>query len=383
VNTFIEIFWQFFRLGLTAFGGPAAHIAYFNHTFVEKLRWIESDAYLKLVALSHFLPGPGSSQVGYAIGLHRGGFGGGIAAFVGFTLPAFLLLLFIAMYQPSSDNPTWQALVHGLKLIAVIVITDAILSMSKKFCQTTQTIWIAGITAILLWSLPYMSIQLLVLISAGAYGHWMLQSKNASAPFIANQLNRASGLLISLVILGSLLFLWIDLGALWEIFALFFQTGTFVFGGGHVVLPLLNEQLEGRIDADVFLSGYALAQAVPGPMFSLAAFLGYEMSPASPVIGAIIATIAVFLPGLVLVYALKSSWEAWSERFSGALIGISAAVVGLLISVLFQPVFTGSVLNTYDMAFVLFGLLLLRTLKTSVIILLLLAASYRLIPLYF
>ncbi|QIJ05866.1 chromate efflux transporter [Shewanella chilikensis] len=356
-----QIFVRFFSLGLVSFGGPAAHIGYFRKTFVEELGWLDDKDYASLVALSQFLPGPGSSQVGFAIGYRRGALPGAILAFIGFTLPSFLLMfqLAVSSYQYLSSD-LFQGVIAGLKLLAVVVVADAAWGMFKQFCRnrTTQVLALLSTVILLLW--PGNLTQLLLLFAGAIVGFfWLNRDAPAPAKPGSMQLNW-SALLIFLFLLlltGPLL-----AHPLAELFKQFYQTGSMVFGGGHVVLPLLESQLANSIDHDRFLTGYALAQAVPGPMFSLAAYLGAELWPQNALVGALVATLAIFLPGFLLLLAVIRGWQGIAERpkMAAMVMGINATVVGLLVSALYQPVFTSAVTRPIDIAMVLTGFMLLK-----------------------
>lgn len=364
----LEVFWQFFKLGWISFGGPAAHIGYFQRHFVQQLGWMPQDRFASTLALCQFLPGPASSQLGFALGYQRAGLFGAIAAFIGFTLPSFLLMLGLALAGNAwANQPAALAIVTGLKLFALVVVADAVLSMSKQFCRQQSTLIIAVLSAALLWLLPSFISQFGVLLAGALVGSVLLkeepgkrpQALGISWPFLA--------LFFGLLLVMPLLSLT-DTAA---VFADFYQAGSLVFGGGHVVLPLLENTLPDTLAADTFLTGYGAAQAMPGPMFSMASFLGAELHPNAPVLGALAATFGIFLPGFLLVLALQHSWQALASKpvLAGAVRGINAAVVGLLLSALYQPVFVSSVTGAPALAAAAIGLLALRTLRCPVIVL--------------
>lgn len=369
MQTLLEIFWRFLALGCVSFGGPAAHMGYFQKAFVQKLKWIDDESYARLISLSQFLPGPGSSQVGFAIGLRRGGMAGGVAAFLGFTLPSFILMYLLASSAVSqTDNQWFAGMVHGLKLLAVVVVADATLSMFRSFCKTTITISIAVMTAATLLIFPSLWTQMAVLVVAAVAGLVLHTPANTISPQTAT---------IKWGVIGvfTLLFITLPIAAIWSpLFALvsdFYQSGSLVFGGGHVVLPLLQQSLGDTVSPDRFLTGYAAAQAVPGPMFTLATFLGADLKPANPFIGALLATLAVFLPGFLLVISLQDAWESLAEnpKVAGAIWGINASVVGLLMAALYQPVFASAVTQPLHMALVIVGFFVLRTFKIPILLL--------------
>lgn len=374
----LEVFWRFFILGWISFGGPMAHIGYFRKTFVEQLQWLDDSHYSRLVALSQFLPGPGSSQVGFAIGLRHAGIWGGWAAFLGFTLPSFLLLYFVAVFQPETGEGMYAGIVQGLKLLAVVVVADAVLGMFSHFCRDKFTISVAVLTAVSLWLMPDILTQLVVLLMAALLGRFFYHSdiKASPEPDIKDQSTYKLPLIIFTLLLLVALAQSIGLefsNSYLVIFNDFFQAGSLVFGGGHVVLPLLQEILSSKISLDDFLTGYAMAQAVPGPMFTFASFLGAVLVPQSPFVGAVIATAGIFLPGLLLILALQNVWNKWADNISlaNSVALINAAVVGLLIAAFYQPVFMSSIHSPFDLAFALIGLTLLRVFKLPVLVLVL------------
>lgn len=305
----LTIFRTFFALGWVSFGGPAAHIGYFRHTFVEKLRWVSEQEYAQFVALSQFLPGPGSSQVGFAIGYHRGGLAGAWAAFLGFTLPSVLIMLLLAgLSSHLLDTPLFEQVIHGLKLLAIIVVADACLTMYRNFCQQRLTAGLCVLTAVAITLAPSLLTQFAVLLLAALVGQARLAPKPSSA------LEAFHPSWLSLLLFASLLLglpLLAASSPLVELFGHFFQAGSLVFGGGHVVLPLLQNALGDSLSTDQFLTGYAAAQAVPGPMFTLATYLGYVLTPEMPVVGALIATLAVFLPGFYCYSAYSKIGRHW------------------------------------------------------------------------
>lgn len=360
------IFKTFFWLGWFSFGGPAAHIGYFRQTFVEKLKWLDDGEYAQIVALSQFLPGPGSSQVGFALGYERGGLSGACAAFVGFTLPSVLIMLALAMVSSQiTDTALFQNIVHGLKLLAVVVVADATWGMYKNFCQTKLTAGLCVATAITLLLAPGILTQMLALIIAGVVGTLYLKKESAipAEPFKPT--------LTPLVIFAVLLFglpLIAHTMPILGLFNDFFQAGSLVFGGGHVVLPLLENILGDQLSQDAFLTGYAAAQAVPGPMFTFATYIGYELSE-TPILGALVATLGIFLPGFLLLLGVLKNWQSLAGKpaVSGAISGVNASVVGLLLAALYQPVFTSAVVAPIDIALVITGFYLLKKLNLSIL----------------
>lgn len=366
-----QVFIQFLWLGCISFGGPAAHIGYFQRTFVQRLGWLTQAEFARLLALCQLLPGPASSQLGFAIGRHRAGLGGALSAFVGFTLPSFLLLLAAAIGIGQLGSNLWlDAALHGLKLLALIVVADAVLTMSRQFCATGVTQGIMVVTAAALWWQPGLLTQLLML--AGAALICARSQRGAgSVPASAELPSAASSqphwptlllfgiLFIGLPLLGS---------PLGQLVADFYRAGSLVFGGGHVVLPLLQESVGHTLNEQPFLTGYSLAQLVPGPMFTLATYLGAQLQPEMPLLGALSATLALFAPGFLLLWAVGPCWQQWlaRPRLAGAVTGINAAVVGLLLAALYQPVWQSAVLAPTDLALAAIGFYLLRVLKLPV-----------------
>ncbi|WP_162047042.1 chromate efflux transporter [Vibrio taketomensis] len=363
----LSIFKTFFWLGWISFGGPAAHIGYFRQTFVEKLNWLSDSEYAQIVALSQFLPGPGSSQVGFALGYKRGGLAGACAAFIGFTLPSVLIMVLLAVVSSQlTETTAFQSIVHGLKLLAVVVVADATWGMYKNFCKNTLSVSLCLITAIALLTVPSIATQMIVLVIAALIGAKYLKGETPTEPQPFKP-SIAPLALFAIILLG-LPFI-AHLAPTLGLFNDFFQAGSLVFGGGHVVLPLLQNIVGDQLSQDAFLTGYAAAQAVPGPMFTFATYIGYELQPNAPIVGALVATIAVFLPGFLLLLGVLKNWQSLAQKpqVAGAVSGVNAAVVGLLVSALYQPVFTSAVLNPIDVAVVLVGFYLMKQLKLPII----------------
>lgn len=366
----VEIFWRFLLLGCTSFGGPAAHVGYFRTVFVERLRWLEEESFGRLFALSQFLPGPGSSQLGFAIGCERGGALGGVAAFLGFTLPSFVLMFMLAVSSAGGSLPAgFSGVIHGLKLLAVVVVADATLGMFRSFCRSKLTAALCVVTAAAMLIYPGMAAQFVALIVGASVGTMFLGTSTARQPGGTTNKPRLHWLPL---ILFALLFVAAPFasGGWMKLTSGFYQAGSLVFGGGHVVLPLLqNHSVSSGLTSDQFLLGYASAQGVPGPMFTLAAFLGAEVSPGSALAGATLATAAIFLPGFLLLLGLKDAWDTLSKapRLNGGIGGLNAVVVGLLAAALYRPVFASSVSDPTDFAAVLVGFYLLRSLKLPVV----------------
>ncbi|MHC9245365.1 chromate efflux transporter [Aeromonas jandaei] len=365
-----EVFWRFLWLGCVSFGGPAAHIGYFQRTFVQRLGWLEQSEFARLLALCQLLPGPASSQLGFAIGRHRAGLGGALAAFVGFTLPSFILLLAAALGVALVGSNLWLAsALHGLKLLALIVVADAVLAMSRQFCSNRLAQGIMVATAAALWWLPGLLTQLGMLALAALLSARFQrgEGRQGAAESRSATISQPNWLLL---LLFAALFFGLPLlgGPLGQLVADFYRAGALVFGGGHVVLPLLAESVGHTLSEQQFLTGYSLAQLVPGPMFTLATYLGAQLLPGTPLLGALAATLALFAPGFLLLWAVGPCWQQWlaRPRLAGAVAGINAAVVGLLLAALYQPVWQSAVLAPTDLALAVIGFYLLRVVKLPV-----------------
>ncbi len=362
-----ELFWRFLALGCISFGGPVAHLGYFRTAFVDRLKWLDEAAYGRLVALSQFLPGPSSSQVGFAIGYQRAGVAGGVAVFLGFTLPSFVLLYLLAIAGSSvTDTVYFGGFVKGLKLLAVVVVADAVLGMYATFCRRRLTGALCILTASALLVAPSMATQFAVLAAGALVGWRFLRAPEASPGGRLNfswlPLTLFFLLLIGLPLLASLS---PDL----DLLSRFYQAGSLVFGGGHVVLPLLQQTVGDALPIDRFLFGYAAAQAIPGPMFAMSAFLGAGMNPDHALAGALIAVLGIFLPGFLLILSFHDTWETLARKpgAAGAVAGVNAAVVGLLLAALYQPVFVNAVFSPLDLALAIIGFFLLRVLRLPIL----------------
>ncbi|WP_368457601.1 chromate efflux transporter [Microbulbifer sp. TYP-18] len=353
-----RIFTDFLRLGCHSFGGPVAHIGYFQREFVERRRQLSDKGFAGLVALCHFLPGPSSSQLGMALGYQRAGIAGSLAAFAGFTLPSAILMLAAALWLMRWPESSWLAgVMHGLKVFAVAVVMDALWQMGQKLSRGLPRLAITLSVAalVLLWRSPWS--QIVAIAAAALCGALWLRGR---VPMPSSEVlaRPGSGRLASLaLILFGLLLLSALLG--WglvggELFDSFYRAGALVFGGGHVVLPLLEQQpLVHQLPTEDFLFGYSLAQAVPGPMFTLATYLGtlLGIQDGAPVAGAVVATIAIFLPGWLLLLGVMPHWGALqSWRLAAAAIaGVGAAAVGLLLAALINPVWPAAIRGVEDL----------------------------------
>ena len=364
----LEVLWVATRLGLTSFGGPVAHLGYFREEYVLRRKWLDEATYADLVALCQFLPGPASSQVGMAIGITRAGLLGGVAAWLGFTLPSAILMVAFA-YGLRAVDVTDTGWMHGLKVAAVAVVAFAVWGMARALAPDRRRATLAILAAVcaLLW--PTGAGQVVVIAGAALVG-WRLLPGSAAAPATRRRMpvGRPLGIVMLALFLGFLVALpiarqLVDSHAL-AVFDSFFRVGSLVFGGGHVVLPLLQAEVvpPGWVTAEQFVAGYGAAQAVPGPLFTFAAYLGAVMGPRpNGLAGAAWALVAIFLPSFFLVVGALPFWDTLRARagFQAALRGINAAVVGLLLAALYQPVWTSAIRGPADvgLALVAFGLL--------------------------
>jgi chromate transporter len=339
-----EVFVAFLRLGLTSFGGPIAHLGYFHREFVTRRKWFDEAQYGQLVALCQFLPGPASSQLGFLIGLLRAGWWGAVAAFTAFTAPSALLLLAFARVLPQLQGACGQAVLLALKLVAVAVVARGLLQMARRLTPDAPRVFIA-VAAMALILYGGTSLAQLIAVAGGALLGLALCRKCAISPGVAFHVDygpRTGALLLG--VFASLLALTFmpkgSLAPMLEVSAAFYRVGAWVFGGGHVVLPLLQEAVvqPGYVSADDFLAGYGAAQAVPGPLFSVAVFLGARVQAAQPLLMAACCLMAIFLPGLLLAAGALPFWKSLSAqaRAVHALAGVNAAVVGVLAAALYD-----------------------------------------------
>lgn len=376
MTTFFDIFRHFFYLGCISFGGPAAHLGYFQPYFIEKHQWLDMPTYSRMVALSQFLPGPASSQVGFSIGYHCGGIVGAILAFLGFTLPSFILLFLLAVVGfHYAESASFVGAMYGLKLLAVVIVGDAVISMSKVFCQSKMTKFIAIATTLSVGISVSISSQMLILIGAGILGLINCQQNPLANNKASDNSQGLQKINITALFLFLVLFIVLpllpQLSTEISLFNSFFQAGSLVFGGGHVVLPMLQQTITNPIANDTFILGYAAAQAVPGPMFTIATFLGANLFIESPLLGATIATIAIFLPGFLLILALQGVWQkfAYQPKVSGFVMGVNAAVVGLLAAAFYQPIAINAIFSWVDIVWVTLGFVLLKFYRLPILVL--------------
>lgn len=367
-----EIFATFLKLGLTSFGGPVAHLGYFRDELVTRRRWLSDAAYADLVALCQFLPGPASSQVGFALGLLRGGMSGALLAWAAFTLPSVLLLLLFAYSAATFGGPLGQGLLHGLKLVAVAVVAQAVWGMARNLCPDRERAGIAVGAVMLVVFLPTTFGQISAIALGGLLGLWRCRGiqtpTGGQLPLKLSATTARRALIGFFVLLLALppLTLALDSQAL-GLFEAFYRAGALVFGGGHVVLPMLESSMveTGRISADSFLAGYAMAQAVPGPLFTFAAYLGALVQPG--ILGVVLALTGIFLPGFLLLVGILPHWDALRRKSlaQAAMAGANAAVVGVLAAALYDPVWTSSIVSAPDFALALAGFVLLTLWQLS------------------
>ncbi|MFV5212899.1 chromate efflux transporter [Azonexus caeni] len=360
LSTVREIFVAFLHLGLTAFGGPVAHLAYFRDEFVHRRRWLSDAAYADLVALCQFLPGPASSQVGLALGLQRAGYRGALAAWCGFTLPSAILMILFALGLAEFGQSLPHGLLTGLKIVAVAVVAQAVWGMGRSLCPDWPRRLLALLGAALLLAWPGIAGQLAV-IAGGALGGLALGAAVPAAgpERLADGIGRRdASFWLALFAAGLLGLPWLAATLATPALAMvdaFYRVGALVFGGGHVVLPLLQTAMIdlGRVDNETFLAGYGVAQAVPGPLFTFAAFLG-AAGGATPNgwAGGLLALAAIFAPAFLLVAGALPFWDALraNARARAALAGINSAVVGILLAALYDPVWTGAIHGPGELA---------------------------------
>ena len=354
-----EVLITFLKLGLTSFGGPIAHLGFFHKELVEKQGWVDDHQYSQLLAICQFLPGPASSQLGFALGLIRAGWLGALCAFVGFTLPSALLLVAFASVVTVFDGPLGSAVLAGLKIVAFAVVADAVLGMSKKLCSTPIKKTFAILAAVTLLITEASWMQLAVVLAAAVAGAIFCheQGRKNTTFEIAHPTRT---LALPLMVLFFLLLLFLPViasthGGIWLLMEAFYRAGALVFGGGHVVLPLLETSMVGSgwISQEQFLAGYGASQAIPGPMFAFSAYLGM-LAPTehSPFLGAGLALIFMFLPGFLLIAAALPLWQSIQrlEPMQNAIAGVNAAVVGILGAALYNPIFSAGIQDNTDLA---------------------------------
>ncbi|AHK02891.1 MULTISPECIES: chromate efflux transporter [Rhizobium/Agrobacterium group] len=369
-----EVFTAFLKLGVTSFGGPIAHLGYFRDELVLRRKWIDEAGYADLVALCQFLPGPASSQVGFALGLLRAGPLGALAAWTAFTLPSAILLLLLAMVAASIEGPVGTGLLHGLKIVAVAVVGQAVWGMAKSLAPDRQRASIALVGIICVVFVAGAFGQILALALGAIAGLCFCRSEAArQASHLAFRVPKSVGY-IALATFALLLAFLPVFAAMagsqgLSLFDAFYRAGALVFGGGHVVLPLLQSAVisSGWVTEDAFIAGYGATQAVPGPLFTFAAYLGAVVGPQpNGIAGAVIALVAIFLPGMLLLVGALPFWEGFRKHLlaQAAMRGANAAVVGILGAALYDPVWTSAIFMPKDFALALTGFILLTVWKT-------------------
>lgn len=364
----LEVFLVFLRLGVTSFGGPVAHLGYFHAEFVERRRWLSEADYGDLLALCQFLPGPASSQVGFGIGLHRAGTRGALAAFLGFTAPSAILLTAFAYGATLFDNPVLVAVLTGLQIVAVAIVAQAVWGMARTLTPDRTRASIAVIATIIALTAPGSLGQIIAILLGAAVGLWLCRAPAAAPGDLRFRVPRP----VAVACLALWAFLLVGLPILAEathnggirLFDAFYRAGALVFGGGHVVLPLLQAGVvdPGWVTAEQFLAGYGAAQAVPGPLFTFAGYLG-TLSQVGPggAAGSLVALVAIFLPGFLLLVGVLPFWNALRARvgMQAAMRGASAAVVGVLAAALYTPVFTTAITGPAEFCLALLCFVLL------------------------
>ncbi|MDN3439222.1 chromate efflux transporter [Planococcus sp. APC 3900] len=367
-NNYAEILKASTKLGLTSFGGPAAHIGYFRDEYVTKRKWLDDKAYADLVALCQFLPGPASSQVGISIGMLRGGMFGGFLSWFGFTMPSVILLvLFALLVTNGSFDSGW---IQGLKIVAVAVVAHALLGMGKNLAPDRQRIAIAVGAAIVILLIPTTWAQIGVIVLAGVLGYAIYRKEDAPEPVkLALSFGKKTGIaawsIFAALLIGLPLIRPFIESASFAIFDIFYRVGSIVFGGGHVVLPMLErEVVSDWMTPDSFIAGYGAAQAVPGPLFTLAGYLGQLMNGGW---GVVIAVIAMFLPSFLLIVGTLPFWSIIRTKsgVQAALKGVNASVVGILLAALYDPVFTSGIRGPVDFAIAIIAFTMLVYFKLA------------------
>lgn len=365
----LEVLRIFLKLGLTSFGGPIAHLGYFREEFVVRRRWLDEQSFVDLVALCQFLPGPASSQVGFSIGLMRAGYLGALAAWTGFTLPSAAALVLFAYGAGGLSGPIGTGLLHGLKFVAVAIVAQAVWGMARTLCPDRGRASIALAAALIILFSTSSVAQIGSIVLGGVAGLWLCRGAPPTAVGqILLPVSRTAGLtaltVFFVLLVGLPLLSGVGIAPGLAVFDAFYRSGALVFGGGHVVLPLLREAFvtPGWVSDNTFLAGYGAAQAVPGPLFTFAAFLGTVIGP-SPhgIAGAVIGLIGIFLPGILVLLGMLPFWDAFRKRVGAQAMmrGVNAAVVGLLGAALYNPVWTTSVMTTGDFGIALVGFVLL------------------------
>ncbi|MGA7325086.1 MAG: chromate efflux transporter [Rhodomicrobium sp.] len=364
-----EVLWAFLKLGLTSFGGPIAHLGYFREEFVVRRRWLDEQAFADLVGLCQFLPGPASSQVGFSIGLMRAGYRSGLAAWTGFTLPSAIALVLFAYGADALTGPVGAGLLHGLKLVAVAIVAQAVWGMARTLCPDRERASIALIATLIILFSASSAAQIGAIALGGLAGLWLCRKgpKPADGHLIPSVSRRTGFFALTvffLLLMGMPILRDVAHSQGLALFDAFYRSGALVFGGGHVVLPLLREAFVGPgwVSDDAFLAGYGAAQAVPGPLFTFAAYLGAVVhTEPHRVAGAALGLTGIFMSGILILIGVLPFWDSFRKRVfaQAAMRGVNAAVVGLLGAALYNPVWTSSVKTGGDFGTALTGFVLL------------------------
>ena len=380
----LEVFRIFLKLGISSFGGPIAHIGYFREEFVVRRQWLSEPTFVDIVALCQFQPGPASSQTGFAIGLIRAGYGGALAAWAGFTLPSAILMVLFAYGAGALSGPIGAGLLHGLKLVAVAIVAQAVWGMARSLCPDRVRASIATLSAVIILSSTSSLAQIGAIALGGVLGLWLCREAPPTADgHIAIPVSRRTGFAALaayfILLLGLPIAETLSGSTVVALFDAFYRSGALVFGGGHVVLPLLREAFvaSGWISDDAFLAGYGAAQAVPGPLFTFAAYLGALVRPAPHGIpGAALGLFGIFLPGVLILLGALPFWDGFRRRVAAqaAMRGVNAAVVGLLGAALYTPLWTSSVKSPGDFALALVGFILLTVLRLPPLVVVIVSA---------
>ena len=380
----LEVLLVFLKLGVTCFGGPIAHIGYFRDEFVVRRRWLDEHAYADLVGLCQFLPGPASSQVGFSLGLMRAGYLGGLAAWTGFTLPSAFALVLFAYGAGALGGPTGTGLLHGLKLVAVAIVAQAVWGMARTLCPDRERASIAVIAALIILFSTSSAAQIGAIALGGVAGLWFCRAAPpTSTGHFAAPVSRTVGLvaltIFFLLLAGLSVLRGLGISQGIALFEAFYRSGALVFGGGHVVLPLLREAFvtPGWVSDNTFLAGYGAAQAVPGPLFTFAAYLGAVVGPAPHgLAGAALGLTGIFLPGVLILTGTLPFWDTFRKRAGAQAMmrGVNAAVVGLLCAALYNPVWTSSVRTPGDFGIALVGFVLLTVWRAPPLIVVIISA---------
>ncbi len=381
----LEVLRVFLKLGLGSFGGPIAHIGYFREEFVVRRKWIDEHAFADLVGLCQFLPGPASSQVGFSIGLMRAGPRGALAAWTGFTLPSAIAMVLFAYGASALAGPIGTGVLHGLKLVAVAIIAQAVWGMARSLCPDRTRGSVAAIAAVIILFSPSSVAQIGAIVFGGIAGLLLCRDASASpSGHVSVPVSRVTGIAM-LAIYAALLAGLPILRSLTHssgiaLFDAFYRSGALVFGGGHVILPLLREAFvtPGWISDDTFLAGYGAAQAIPGPLSTFAAYLGVVVNVApNGLVGALVGLVGIFLPGMLILLGALPFWDTFRKRAGAQAVmrGVNAAVVGLLGAALYSPVWTSSVKAPADFAIALVGFVLLMAWRAPPLVVVLVSAA--------